>query len=91
MTPGRLLVVDGERFEVTPRAGRGQTYDYRWLSGPNPGYGFSSTVSLDRIAHNDGQPGPVARALLSDDDHAAQIRGFLAEIDPDTGYLAEID
>lgn len=73
MTPGRLLVVDGERFEVTPRAGREQTYDYRWLSGPNPGYGFSSTVTL------------------TEDDHVAQIRGFLAEIDPETGYLAEVD
>lgn len=91
MTAGRLLVVDGERFEVTARSGSGQTYDYRWLSGPNPGYGFSSTASFARSAHDDGQPWPVRREQLTDDDHVAQIRGFLAEIDPETGYLAEVD
>ena len=46
---------------------------YVWLSGPNPGYGF-------------GESGPPNR---SQDDHRRAIRGFLDQIDPDTGYIQE--
>ncbi len=46
---------------------------YTWLSGPNPGYGFGLS--------------PTPQASL--DEHRAHIRGFLAEIDPNTGYLSE--
>lgn len=73
--PGRQLEVDGEVFVVSRRTSRGRLveYDYAWLSGPNEGYGF-------------GLSGPLH---LDEEDHAANIRGFLAEIDPETGYLAE--
>ncbi|WP_281385815.1 hypothetical protein [Nocardioides luti] len=35
------LVVDGEVFDVRRSGRRGQV-DLTWVSGPNPGYGFSS-------------------------------------------------
>ncbi len=77
VNPGRerLLTVDDERFRVRLRLRHGPLYDYDydWLTGPNPGYGF-------------GMSGPSEQ---SDDDHKAQIRHFLAEIDPGTGYLPE--
>ena len=44
---------------------------YAWLSGPNAGYGFGSS-------------GPRPATL---DDHRAAIRDFLAQIDPETGYI----
>lgn len=65
------LEVDGELFELRPDQYGGT--DYSWLSGPNPGYGFSLSptpnVSLEK--------------------HRENIRGFLAQIDPTTGYLRE--
>jgi len=47
--------------------------DYDWVSGPNPGYGFGVSPTRD----------------LSLDEHRANIRDFLADIDPGTGYLRE--
>jgi hypothetical protein len=47
--------------------------DYTWLSGPNPGYGFGVSPTRDR----------------SLDEHREDVRDFLADIDPVTGYLAE--
>lgn len=46
---------------------------YTWLSGPNPGYGFGESPTPNR----------------SEEEHREAIRDFLAEIDPDTGYLRE--
>lgn len=71
----RLLTVGGEGFRVRlrPRHGELYEYDYDWLTGSNYGYGF-------------GVSGPFEQ---SDDDHRAQIRHFLADIDPATGYLRE--
>jgi len=46
---------------------------YAWLSGPNQGYGYSES----------GSPG---RPL---DEHRDSIRAFLAQIDPETGYIAD--
>lgn len=66
-----MLEVDGEVFELRP--GHSGATDYAWLSGPNPGYGFSVS--------------PTRNASL--DNHRENIRGFLAEIDPTTGYLRE--
>lgn len=37
------LIVDGETFTVTDRAPG--VYDFMWESGPNAGYGFSSSQS----------------------------------------------
>jgi hypothetical protein len=47
--------------------------DYTWLSGPNPGYGFALSPTPD----------------LSLDEHRENVREFLADIDPTTGYLRE--
>jgi hypothetical protein len=46
---------------------------YTWLTGPHHGYGFSLSPTTDE---------PMEK-------HREHIRGFLAEIDPSTGYLGE--
>jgi hypothetical protein len=46
---------------------------YDWLSGPNKGYGFGSSGTPDR---------PM-------EEHRESIRGFLAMVDPDTGYIGD--
>lgn len=66
------VVVEGERFEVVRSETPGQ-YDFTWLSGPNPGYGFSS-------ASSDGSDHTQA-------DLEESIRSFLAQVDPATGYI----
>ena len=63
--------VDGETFTVRKRGSDG-SHHYAWVSGPNEGYGFSSSCSDE----------PVTREM-----HEAAIRDFLAAIDPETGYL----
>ena len=65
--------VDGEQFVVEKAPGQAGTFHYAWVSGPNPGYGFSS-------ARSDGQP-------FSDADIEQSIRDFLAMVDPETGYI----
>ena len=45
--------------------------DYTWLTGPNPGYGFGVSPTTN----------------LSLNEHMANIRGFLAIVDPITGYI----
>lgn len=70
---GRLLYtlqVDGETFSVRSR---GDSMDYDWISGPNAGYGFSSSGGTDD----------------SREAHEESIRGLLGMIDPATGYIAE--
>jgi len=67
------IEVDGELFVVSIRPDRSGQHDFTWVSGPNPGYGFSSTTSED---------GSLTEAQMT-----AAIRGFLAQIDPDTGYI----
>lgn len=52
-----------------------QEYHYDWLTGPNPGYGFAG--------------GTCPPSTLTDEDHIEAIRDFLAEIDPETGYLSD--
>jgi hypothetical protein len=47
--------------------------DYDWVSGPNEGYGFGSTPTRD----------------WSVDQHRENIRSFLAQIDPTTGYIGD--
>ena len=70
--PPTRVEVDAELFDVTVRERPGQ-YHFAWVSGPNPGYGFS-------IGTSDGQ-------RLSDADIEASIRNFLAQVDPETGYI----
>ena len=70
---GRLLStlqVDGETFTVRSR---GDSIDYDWISGPNKGYGFSTTGGTED----------------SREAHEESIRAFLGMIDPATGYIAE--
>lgn len=69
----QTLVVDGEKFNVTKRPGQPGTYDFIWLTGPNPGYGFTSA----------GHP---ARAL-STPELEESVRDFLRQIDPTTGHF----
>lgn len=47
--------------------------DYTWLSGPDAGYGFGLSPTRN----------------LSLEEHQGNIRAFLADIDPATGYLSE--
>jgi hypothetical protein len=68
------LFVDGERFLITRRADSPGTYDFDWTSHP-ASYGFSIGANFD------WKPD---RAELTE-----QIRRFLAEIDPETGYLPD--
>ncbi|MFD4180227.1 hypothetical protein [Rhodococcus sp. NPDC058514] len=72
------LAVDGELFTVVLRSRT--EYDYAWDSGPNDGYGFSTTV------HVAGDP-TAEPALMTIGQHRESIRDFLGSINPDTGYL----
>lgn len=65
------LAVDGETFAVRRRDDDGSNH-YDWISGPNGGYGFSSSGNFEPISH---------------EQHLTAIRGFLASIDPATGYV----
>ncbi len=65
------LEVDGEMFALRRNEFNGT--DYTWLSGPNPGYGFSTSPTPD----------------LSLDEHTENIRHFLAMVDPSTGYIED--
>jgi len=71
--PPIRITVAGEVFEITARPGHPGQYDYVWISGPSPGYGFSSAAS-------DGPPSTLP-------DHERAIRDFLARVDPETGHI----
>ncbi|GAA1840865.1 hypothetical protein [Asanoa iriomotensis] len=73
MQPSVRVEVDGEVFDVVARRDHPGQYDYTWISGPNPGYGFSS-------ASSDGRSSTEA-------DHRAAIHAFLAQVDPETGLI----
>ena len=71
------LTVEGEEFEVRRNPTNPMQHDFVWLSGPNPGYGFSSTLGLAL--------GPSRAAV---EPHLlSSIREFLAAVDPVTGYI----
>ncbi|MFC0029982.1 hypothetical protein ACFFMM_10650 [Micromonospora chaiyaphumensis] len=65
------LEVNGEVFACRPNESGGT--DYTWLSGPNPGYGFGVSPTLNQ----------------SLDEHVQNIRDFLDIVDPATGYLED--
>ena len=73
------IEVDGERFSVVER--EFGTYDFTWLTGPNPGYGFSTAGRT-----HGGGVGYAARQL-GDGELADAIRSFLAQVDPATGFI----
>lgn len=66
------LVVDGETFEVTTDPAQPGQYSCRWLTGPHD-YGFS-------MVRSDG-------SAIGEEDLRRAIGEFLAEINPETGYL----
>jgi hypothetical protein len=75
MEPDRFqLTVDGDLFDVRYDVDQPGAYHYTWLSGPNEGYGFTSRRSDEGRA-------------TSVDQHVQAIRRFLAQIDPETGYI----
>jgi hypothetical protein len=65
--------VDGETFAVRTSPDDGAIH-YDWVSGPNDGYGFSTSGGIE----------PLSRER-----HLDRIRDFLAGIDPATGYLSD--
>lgn len=69
----RTLTVDGESFEVTDRPGEPGTYDFVWLSGPDPGHGFTSAVH--------------PATALSVAELEESVRDFLGQVDPVTGHI----
>jgi hypothetical protein len=71
--PPVRLTVDGEVFDVTTQPDHPGHYHYAWISGPNPGYGFSS-------ASSDGRQSSMV-------DHEEAIRNFLSHVDRETGYI----
>jgi hypothetical protein len=67
------MSVDGEEFEVSRPDGRPGTYNFTWLTGPNPGYGFGFSTH---------PPVPSDREDLEE-----AVRDFLAQVDPETGHI----
>ena len=70
-----VLTVDGETFQVRADPEQPGAWHLDWMSGPNDGYGFTTRRSDS--------------SWDAQDDFEDQIRSFLNEIDPNTGYLAE--
>jgi hypothetical protein len=71
--PSRVVVVDGETFEVT--AGSEGVY-FSWASGANPGYGFTSSWSGD-VPPTDEQIRPMIDSFLSQIDPRT---GYISEV-----------
>lgn len=67
-----FVEVDGQHFRIWSEDPERHSYNYDWLDGPNAGYGFSSSSR---------------HFVPTSDDHTHAIRGFLEQIDPETGYL----
>ncbi|MCQ8188916.1 hypothetical protein [Streptomyces rugosispiralis] len=67
------LKVDGERFDVAERPDEPGTYDFTWLTGPDPGYGFTTRV------HGAGS--------LSERELRDSARDFLGQVNPATGHI----
>jgi hypothetical protein len=68
------LVIDGESFVVTRRAESPGTYDFDWASHPES-YGFTISANIEWK--------PDQTELRE------AIRSFLAQVDPETGYLPD--
>lgn len=69
------MTVDGAVFQAFPDPDQPGAWHLTWLNGPDAGYGFSTRRSDQRWAE---------RTVLEED-----IRSFLSEIDPATGYLSD--
>ncbi|WP_371580482.1 hypothetical protein [Streptomyces sp. NBC_01314] len=67
------MSVDGDEFEVSQPDGRPGSYNFAWLTGPDPQYGFGFSTR------------PPAQSTT---DHLEEvIREFLSQVDPDTGHI----
>ena len=62
-----------EEFEVRRADGKPGSYDFTWLTRPDPHYGFGFSTH---------PPGPSSGAQLE-----AGPREFLSQVDPDTGHI----
>lgn len=71
------LTVDGQTFEVSTPAKSPNQRNFDWLSGPNPGYGFSVATNV----RDDN--------YWSTENLQRAIRDFLSMIDPETGYIED--
>lgn len=71
------IEIDGETFEIVSVSSDGTGFHYTWLTGRNRGYGFSSWV--------------VGDVSNPEQWHMSSIRGFLAQIDPATGFILDED
>ncbi|MEU6540535.1 hypothetical protein [Streptomyces sp. NPDC047000] len=67
------ITVDGEEFAVHQPHDAPGTYHFTWLTGRNPGYGFSCRI------HPSVQ--------LTEEQLAEQISGFLTQVDPVSGCV----
>ncbi|QIG43271.1 type 1 glutamine amidotransferase-like domain-containing protein [Nocardioides anomalus] len=85
---GAVWTVAGERFRVR-RAPDGQVH-CDWLSGPDPGYGFTiGAPSTSLRFHPASEPAPPAPTETPDWVVERHIEGFLEGIDPQNGHLAD--
>lgn len=71
--PPARVVVDGEEFDAAAHRDQRGQYRFRWVSGPNPGHGFSVGTSHGR---------EMSSAEVED-----CIRDFRAAVDTETGYV----
>lgn len=81
---GQRLTVDGEVFGVRSNDTGGHHFD--WVSGPNPGYGLSTGGPMVLMPVGEDA---VVRAEEDETLFTRQIREFLAQIDPVTGYIGD--
>ncbi|WP_446666950.1 hypothetical protein [Flexivirga sp. B27] len=70
-----VLAVDEERFTAVADPDQPGAWHLTWDTGPNPGYGYTTRRSDHQWANTT--------------DLISGARSFLAEIDPQTGYLAD--
>lgn len=74
------LTVDGESWVVSRRAESRGTYDFDWVTHSRT-YENSGEYGFALSASHEWRPD---RAELT-----AEIRAFMAEVDPETGYLRD--
>lgn len=84
----RELVVDGEHFRISVE---GAAHQVTWLTGPNAGYGYSGMLAGTSGMSPESIEAVIAVAMGDDERLRRDIRAFLAEIDPATGFLSEVD
>lgn len=81
------LTVDGEAFTVEVHADGRHSYD--WVSGPNTGYGFSSSRHVAYPSIQDRAAAPSGFEPDTVDEHCESIRVFLGAVNPETGYIGD--